>query len=188
MGQHSGMGIYFPAFVIITENFWQVAHQTSTDSGSSWLVFCSPLAIQREMLSCLRKEQGRKPSPSEGSSITYDLVLPEKRIIWLFLSWGAPPHPQGGLGMGNMIPNWVKRIRVYGGWQMSHLLNYFLVDEEEAIFSKSELPRKYKFPENLRYAHKWLTLFLFCFVLFCFSPWNRVSLWSLGCPRTCSVD
>ena len=90
--------------------------------------------------------------------------------------------------MGNMIPNWVKRIRVYGGWQMSHLLNYFLVDEEEAIFSKSELPRKYKFPENLRYAHKWLTLFLFCFVLFCFSPWNRVSLWSLGCPRTCSVD
>lgn len=55
-------------------------------------------------------------------------------------------------GLGNVVPWWVKGIRVFGGWQTSHLLNYFLA-EEEVSFSKSELPKKYKFPENRRYAH-----------------------------------
>lgn len=71
-----------------------------------------------------------------------------------------------------MAPNWVKGIRAFDGWQMSHLFNYFLADEEGVIVSKSQLPRKYKFPENLRYVHKWLALLLFHVVsLFCFLHW-----------------
>jgi len=86
----------------------------------------------------------------------------------------------------NVVPDWEKGIRAFGGWQMSHLLNYFLA-EDEVIFSKSEIPRKFKFPENIRYAHKWWSSLLSLgFALFL--PWNRVSLCSLGCPRTCSED
>lgn len=57
----------------------------------------------------------------------------------------------GGDRLENMAPCWEKGIRVFGEWQTSHLLNYFLA-EEDVIFSKSELHKKYRFPENLRYA------------------------------------